>query len=79
MRWCREDAEVEAVIAARQPGVVAGLDAALLAFELLDPSLAHRAAVAKTARGVERGEVVARISGRARAVLGGRAYRAQPS
>ena len=34
-----EEAEVEAVIAARQPGVVAGLDAALLAFELLDPAL----------------------------------------
>ena len=34
-----EDAEIEAVIAARQPGVVAGLDAALLAFELVDPGL----------------------------------------
>src|ERR1700741_1864195 len=33
------EATVEAVIVARQPGVVAGLDAALLAFELLDPSL----------------------------------------
>ena len=33
------EATVEAVIAARQPGVLAGLDAALLAFELLDPAL----------------------------------------
>ena len=32
-------ATVDAVIAARQPGVLAGLDAALLAFELLDPGL----------------------------------------
>ena len=38
-----EDAQIEAVIAARQPGVVAGLDAALLAFELVDPGIAHRA------------------------------------
>src|SRR4051812_50226498 len=34
-----EDARIEAVMAARQPGVVAGLEAGLLAFELLDPSL----------------------------------------
>ncbi|HTW54089.1 MAG TPA: nicotinate-nucleotide diphosphorylase (carboxylating), partial [Stellaceae bacterium] len=33
------DARIDAVIAARQRGVLAGLDAALLAFELLDPSL----------------------------------------
>src|SRR5260370_2385710 len=33
------EATVEAVIAARQPGVVAGLQAALLAFELVDPAL----------------------------------------
>ena len=34
-----DDAPIEAVIAARQPGVLAGLDAALLAFELVDPAL----------------------------------------
>src|SRR5947209_7777140 len=33
------DAQAEAVMAARQPGVLAGLDAALLAFELLDSDL----------------------------------------
>ena len=33
------DARVEAVMVARQPGVLAGLEAGLLAFELLDPSL----------------------------------------
>ena len=30
---------IEAVIAARQAGIVAGLEAGLLAFELLDPGL----------------------------------------
>ena len=34
------DREIDATIGARQPGVVAGLEAALMAFELLDPSLA---------------------------------------
>ena len=33
------DAEVAAVIVARQAGVLAGLEAGLLAFELLDPGL----------------------------------------
>ena len=33
------EATVEAIIAARQSGILAGLDAALLAFELLDPLL----------------------------------------
>src|SRR5438270_477181 len=33
------DAEVAAIITARQPGVLAGLEAGLLAFELLDPTL----------------------------------------
>jgi nicotinate-nucleotide pyrophosphorylase (carboxylating) len=63
-----EDAEIEAVIAARQPGVVAGLDAALLAFELLDPGLRIERLRPDGAR-VARGETVARIAGRARPVL----------
>jgi nicotinate-nucleotide pyrophosphorylase (carboxylating) len=63
-----QDARIEAVIAARQPGVVAGLDAALLAFELLDPGLAIAVLAGDGAR-VERGQPVARISGRARPVL----------
>src|SRR6059058_5259234 len=57
-----ENAEVEAVIAARQPGIVAGLDAALLAFELIDPGLRIERLRADGSR-VSRGEVVARISG----------------
>ena len=63
-----ENAEIEAVIAARQPGVVAGLDAALLAFELLDPDLRVEILRGDGAR-VSRGDKVARIAGRARPVL----------
>jgi nicotinate-nucleotide pyrophosphorylase (carboxylating) len=63
-----EHAEIEAVIAARQPGVVAGLDAALLAFELLDPALRVERLRADGAQ-VARGEKLARITGRARPVL----------
>jgi nicotinate-nucleotide pyrophosphorylase (carboxylating) len=63
-----EEAEVEAVIAARQPGVVAGLEAALLAFELIDPTLQIERLCNDGAR-ISRGEPVARIKGRARGVL----------
>jgi nicotinate-nucleotide pyrophosphorylase (carboxylating) len=62
------DATVEAVVAARQPGVVAGLQAGLLAFELLDPGLAIEVLRPDGSR-VDRGQEVARISGRARPVL----------
>jgi nicotinate-nucleotide pyrophosphorylase (carboxylating) len=63
------EATVEAMIAARQPGVLAGLDAALLAFELVDPTLRIEQLCDDGAR-ISRGETVARISGRARGVLG---------
>src|ERR1700692_2602783 len=63
-----EDARIEAVMAARQPGVLAGLEAGLLAFELLDPSLEIERLVPEGSR-VERGQAVARISGPARPVL----------
>ncbi len=63
------EATVEAVIAARQPGVLAGLDAALLAFELIDPGLQIDRRRADGER-ISRGETVARISGRAQGVLG---------
>ncbi|HKS87841.1 MAG TPA: carboxylating nicotinate-nucleotide diphosphorylase [Stellaceae bacterium] len=62
------EARVDAVMKARQPGVLAGLDAALLAFELLDPELAIER-LCDDGRRVERGEAVARIAGRARPVL----------
>jgi nicotinate-nucleotide pyrophosphorylase (carboxylating) len=63
-----EDARIEAVMAARQPGIVAGLEAGLLAFELLDPSLKIERLVPDGSR-VERGQAVAHIVGRARPVL----------
>jgi len=63
-----EEAPIDAVIAARQPGVVAGLEAGLLAFELLDPRLSIELLCGDGSR-VERGQRVARISGRARPVL----------
>jgi nicotinate-nucleotide pyrophosphorylase (carboxylating) len=63
-----EDAQIEAVIAARQPGVLAGLDAALLAFELVDPGLRIER-FRPDGAGVGREETVARIKGRARPVL----------
>jgi nicotinate-nucleotide pyrophosphorylase (carboxylating) len=63
------EATVEAVIAARQPGVLAGLDAALLAFELLDPLLRIERRRADGDR-ISRGETVAHINGRARGMLG---------
>jgi nicotinate-nucleotide pyrophosphorylase (carboxylating) len=61
-------ARVEAMIAARQPGVVAGLEAALLAFELIEPGLRIERLRADGAR-VARGDHVARIAGPARGVL----------
>jgi nicotinate-nucleotide pyrophosphorylase (carboxylating) len=62
------EATVEAVIAARQPGVLAGLDAALLAFELLDPALGIERLRADGDR-ISCRERVAHISGRAWGVL----------
>jgi nicotinate-nucleotide pyrophosphorylase (carboxylating) len=63
-----EDARIEAVLAARQSGVLAGLEAGLLAFELLDPSLDIERLLPEGSR-VERGQAVARINGPARPVL----------
>ena len=62
------NAEVTALMVARQPGVLAGLEAGLLAFELLESSLRLERLVAEGSR-LERGQAVARISGRARPVL----------
>jgi nicotinate-nucleotide pyrophosphorylase (carboxylating) len=62
------DAEVTAVMIARQSGVLAGLEAGLLAFELLDPSL-RLEHLCRDGNRLERGQAVARISDRARPVL----------
>jgi nicotinate-nucleotide pyrophosphorylase (carboxylating) len=63
-----ERATIAAVIAARQPGVVAGLEAALLAFELVEPGLRIERLRPDGAR-IARGDIVAHIAGPARGVL----------
>jgi nicotinate-nucleotide pyrophosphorylase (carboxylating) len=63
-----EEARIEAIVVARQEGVLAGLEAALLAFELVDPGLEIEALCRDGAR-IGRGETVARIAGLARPVL----------
>jgi len=62
------EARIDAVIAARQPGVVAGLEAGLLVFELLDPGICIER-LRRDGDRVARGDQVARIEGNARAVL----------
>jgi nicotinate-nucleotide pyrophosphorylase (carboxylating) len=57
-------------IVARQAGVIAGLDLAALAFELVDPRLAFGAVVTDGAP-VKAGDVVALVSGPARGLLTG--------
>lgn len=58
------------VLAARQPGVVAGLDLAALAFKLIDPDV--EIAIARPdGSAVTAGDVVATVSGPARAILTG--------
>lgn len=58
------------VLAARQPGVVAGLDLAALAFRLLDPDVTISVQRADGSA-VVAGDVVATVSGPARAILTG--------
>lgn len=57
-----------AVIAARQPGIVAGLDLARAAFRLLDPALRFEALIADSAA-ISPGAILATIEGPARALL----------
>lgn len=58
------------VMAARQPGVIAGLDAAELAFQLADPSIVMTRQINDGAR-VEAGEIIATIAGPSRGLLTG--------
>ncbi|GEP02210.1 carboxylating nicotinate-nucleotide diphosphorylase [Methylobacterium oxalidis] len=62
------DARLEGVIASRQDGVIAGTDAAALAFALIDPAVAVTVERADGAR-VRPGDTVIRLSGPARAIL----------
>ena len=60
--------QARAVIAARQPGIVAGLDLAKAAFRLLDPALSYETRIADGAA-VTSGAILATIEGPARALL----------
>jgi nicotinate-nucleotide pyrophosphorylase (carboxylating) len=62
------DRTAGAVMASRQEGVVAGLEAAALAFRLMDPAIGFAAVVSDGAR-VARGETIAKIEGPARGML----------
>ena len=63
-----ESARATAVIAARGPGVIAGLPLAEAAFRAIDPSVSFHAEIGDGARLVP-GTVVVRIAGPARAIL----------
>ena len=58
------------VMAARRPGVIAGLDAAELAFTLVDPAIVMTRNVEDGAK-VEAGDIVATVTGPSRALLTG--------
>ncbi len=62
------DASIACQIIAKQQGVIAGLDIAAAAFHFLDPDLVFRAQSQEGAT-VDRGTVVATLSGSARSVL----------
>ncbi|WP_416067422.1 carboxylating nicotinate-nucleotide diphosphorylase [Rhizobium sp. ZK1] len=65
-----EDHRSTVVMAARQPGVVAGLDAAELAFQLVDPAIAVKRHLSDGAA-VQPGSVIATIEGPSRGLLTG--------
>jgi nicotinate-nucleotide pyrophosphorylase (carboxylating) len=61
-------ARAETALVARNPGVVAGLDCALLAFRLLDPAI--RSEIARPdGSAVAKGDAIATISGPTRGIL----------
>lgn len=63
-----QTARAETALVARQPGVIAGLDLAKLAFELIDPAIA--VTIAKSdGSAVVPGDLVASVSGLARGIL----------
>lgn len=62
------DARLRGAIVARESGVVAGVDAALLAFTLIDPTITVAVDRPDGSR-VERGETVLRVEGPARSIL----------
>jgi nicotinate-nucleotide pyrophosphorylase (carboxylating) len=62
------DARLRGAVVAREPGVVAGVEAALLAFTLIDPAVEVVIDRPDGSR-VERGETVLRVEGPARSIL----------
>jgi nicotinate-nucleotide pyrophosphorylase (carboxylating) len=62
------DVRASGVIAARKDGVVAGLDLAAAAFTALDQDISFTREVSDGGR-IHAGDVIARLSGRARAIL----------
>jgi nicotinate-nucleotide pyrophosphorylase (carboxylating) len=62
------DATATMVLAAREPGVIAGLDVASLAFQLIDPGT-EIAITCPDGSSVSAGEVIATVRGPARALL----------
>lgn len=62
------EARVETALVARQPGLIAGLDLARLAFELIDPAIDISIAKADGAA-VAPGDLIATVSGPARGIL----------
>lgn len=64
------DARSSVAVVSREPGVIAGLDCARLAWELLDPAVTVEVLVPDGSR-VEPGTVVATVAGPARALLTG--------
>jgi nicotinate-nucleotide pyrophosphorylase (carboxylating) len=60
--------EATTLLVARQPGVVAGLDLARLAFQLIDPAIKMRAELNDGAT-LAPGDVIASVSGPARGIL----------
>jgi nicotinate-nucleotide pyrophosphorylase (carboxylating) len=61
-------AKAKAVIAARKPGAIAGVDAALAAFRLVDPAISVSVEKDDGVR-VEKGDVILSIEGPARGIL----------
>jgi nicotinate-nucleotide pyrophosphorylase (carboxylating) len=62
------EARASTALVARQPGLVAGLDLALLAFRLVDPSIAPDVTRTDGSR-VEPGEMIATLTGPTRGLL----------
>jgi nicotinate-nucleotide pyrophosphorylase (carboxylating) len=62
------DSQAETALVARAPGLVAGLDLALLAFKLIDPAIRATVGLPDGAR-VASGDVVATVSGPARGIF----------